>query len=385
MTLVAWSKPRGHWYHFLMYGQSLSVGYYGHQAISQWQPFHNRTFRNGPAGVLQDDMWGSYWLLEDGVETPVAYTCNKISEHSGWQMFGSTAGELNQVINGLEKGSLRYDLLFDHVMNARVLASQRNASYSIAAIGFLQGYTDQFLGVKTQQEYYDDLIQLQSAVSADLGNTIQQWLQIPFFIHQISTHVGIGKRNVTLAQLEAHETSEHIHISHPIYPIETYDGIHHTNYGYAVAGHYLARAFNAVVVDKGIWTGLTPTNVSANGQTIEVTLVVPEPPIVFDPEDRFPPIQDEGFAVEDDGGQLTINSVAITGDDTLEITINRNLTSNPHLRYALDYQHTDLSEKKIKDGAMGKLTDSDETWYKWNGYEHRLNNWCLHFDKVITT
>ena len=103
---------------------------------------------------------------------------------------------------------------------------------------------------------------------------------------------------------------------------------------------------------------------------------VPVPPLVMDTTLVSDPGKN-GFAWADDGPSTpTIESVVITGPDTVVITLSAAPTgAKPRLRYAFTGVSGALGGPTT--GPRGNLRDSDATPSP-EGY--KLYNWCVHFE-----
>jgi hypothetical protein len=105
-------------------------------------------------------------------------------------------------------------------------------------------------------------------------------------------------------------------------------------------------------------------------------MFVPAPPLVIDTTLVTDPGKN-GFEWKDDGPATpTIASVAVTGPDTVVITLSAvPVGANHRLRYAFTGVSGALGGPTS--GPRGNLRDSDAT-PSAEGY--KLYNWCVHFD-----
>lgn len=388
--------------HFIFSGQSLSVGATGLPVISTTQPYGNLTFAGGPRSDL-DELTSFKPLIEDGNPAPDGNTnrgetvCSgaanfvtelidsedgiKHTDHH-YDMLSSTVGHGGYKIRELNKGTPWYQYLVSHIQAGFDLSVVDKKSFALQAIGWLQGENDQFDGSKPRGEYKDDLIQYQKDVQADARSITGQDQRVPLFSYQLACYVrnGGAYRNVTLAQLDASEQHSDVYIAAPMYHVQyATDNVHLTNVGYKHIGHYFGKVYKRVVFDRKEWKPLSPVSVKAQGQIISVEMHVPVPPIKLDTQ-TLPLTQDYGFAVEDDTGLLTIESVEVIGANRVKIIVNRPLGLNPYLRYGLDYIAPGLSHSN---GGSGNLRDSDPLVFTHDSTDYPLFNWCVMFEKEI--
>jgi hypothetical protein len=377
--------------HFLFSGQSLSIGAQGLPILSTTQPYDNKTFEGGPRSQsYQLNAFIDLVEFEDGTrgETPCSGAANYVVElagaHAVHDMISSTVGEGGYKIRQLNKGSAQYQLLLDHVQAGMDLSGAEGKTYSVRVIGWLQGESDQVGGAKPRLEYKNDLIEYQQDVDHDVKAITGQVENVPLISYQLSCYVARGGnyRNVTLAQLDACEESERITLCSPTYPFPyNADLVHMTNIGYLWVAHYFGKVYHDVVVERKPWMPLSMKSIVVqNGPQGDVVIVefhVPEPPLVLDTT-NLPAAQDYGFVIEDDAGRLAIKSVEVIEPTKIRIIVNRKLTTNPRLRYALDYLGPGML---LNDGASGNLRDSDSRSFLFDTKRYRLYNWCVAFDK----
>ncbi len=391
--------------HFLFSGQSLSVGAQGLPALSTTQPYENKTFFGGPRSS-STQLGSLIDLIEfesrSGVrgrgETPCSGAANYVTElllspsitaaaADSFDMISSTAGFGGYTIRQLIKGTPAYGLLLDHIGAGFNLSAAAGRTYTVGALGWLQGENDQARGTKSRLEYKHDLINYQADVDADAKRITGQKADVILLSYQLSGYVALGGdcRNVTLAQLDACEANPCITIVSPTYPFPfVSDRVHLTNVGYCWIGHYFGKVYKQLIVDRKPWIPLSPKRIerfvaSPGTAGILVEFNVPEPPLVLDTV-NLGEATDYGFAVEDGGGAHTIKSVAVIDATRIQILLDRPLVGNAMLRYALDCQGAGLN---LSDGGSGNLRDSDGRTFTIGLTSYNLFNWCVAFEKPI--
>lgn len=373
-------------YHLLLYGQSLSVGLYGYSPISKFQPFKNLTFEGGPISVTDDVFTGTKWLLESTLETPCSGAANYAAEQTGDRFFTSTAGKSGYIIDALKKGSAWYQWPLKNLQYGHSRVKQIGARYRMSAICWMQGTHDQIFADTTREDYKAALKQLRVDLQADSHSFTGDNHTIPLFTYQLSVGPTEGEEEITLAQLDASEEDNNIYMVTPMYPFPTYDWVHLTNMYYYLLGQYFGRAVKKVIFDQQDWIPLQPSSITVSGLDITATFDVPNTPLVLD-TDIVPTTADYGFSVFDDGGQKTISDVQLQSTNQIKITVTTALGSNPKLRYALDYLGDGMSLGGSYGGGSGNLRDSSpDVWNYGRVFDPvPMYNWCVHFDKPITT
>jgi hypothetical protein len=141
-------------------------------------------------------------------------------------------------------------------------------------------------------------------------------------------------------------------------------------------GEDYAKVYRRVILEGQAWEPVRPKTVTRAGAVVTVTMHVPAPPLVLDTTLVTEPGK-FGFEWADDGPTTpTIASVALSGDDTVVVTLSAAPTAaHPRLRYA--YTGTGGALAGPTTGPRGNLRDSDGTPSR-NGY--KLYNWAVHFE-----
>ena len=152
------------------------------------------------------------------------------------------------------------------------------------------------------------------------------------------------------------------------------DGVHLSNEGYRHMGEDYAKVYRHVILEGKTWEPLRPKTVARAGAVITVKMHVPAPPLVMDTT----LVSDPGNKGFEWAGAETIASVAISGPDTLVITLSAAPAAGGRLRYAFTGTSGALGGPTT--GPRGNLRDSDATPSRF-GYP--LHNWCIHFDQAV--
>jgi len=371
-------------HHVLGTGQSLASGTLGSPALSTSQPYANRMF---DTGVLPGAPRVTTFvpLVERSVETMSSSFANlvtKLARDNGGShdLLVSAYALGGAPYASMKKGTPAYAVTIAQANAGLAIARASGITYDVTAVTSADGGGDH----DTKNTHLaDDLAQWQQDFETDLRAITGQATPIPLFNTQYSswTESGAPTSPIPIAQLRAHvEHPGKVIVVGPRYPfLYGPDGVHLTNEGYRMMGEYYARAYRRVVVERGTWEPLRPKSVTRAGAVVTVRFLVPAPPLVFDTTRASDP-GNMGFEYVDDGPATpTITGVAITGADTVAVTLSAAPAgANRRIRYA--YTGTQGAPAGLQTGARGNLHDSDATPSR-SGYA--LFDWCVHFDEAV--
>ncbi len=419
--------------HVLITGQSNSVANSGIPVLSTTQPFSNLMFNTGVmpmtgcdgAGCRAFDPPSSFVPLVEGdrffgygVETAGAGLANEVTHLAKGHYRGVIAGlpdghDVLVSLHGrsgntywcLRKGGCNYkagylapfDQGMMEVTEAKKIAAAANKSYVVRAVASIHGESDHYSYTEGSQEfpiagsdgtpnkitsYADAMIEWQEDYESSVKAITGQTQPVPLFISQISGWNDTQYSKVAQFQLDAHiRAPGKVILIGPSYQLGTdkNDCRHFTNHGERRLGEYFAKVYARVVFEGKHWEPLRPKAVTRDGAVITVKFHVPVPPIVIDTE-RVAEIASYGFTYADGSGAApAISNVAVTGPDTVQITLASAPTGEgKHLMYAQN--QVPFTCIGTPDGARGNLRDSDATPSQ-SGYD--LHNWAVHFDVPV--
>lgn len=370
-------------HHVLGTGQSLASGSGGAPPLSSTQPYDNRMFTTG---VLAggSGLTAFVPLVERDVETmssSFASLVTKLTREAGGEhdMLVSVHAVGGAPYRIMKKGMPAYAVSIAQVNAGLGVARAQGLAYDVTAVTSADGGGDH---VDKNTHLADDLAEWQHDYETDVAAITGQSTPVPLFNTQYSSWTEYDRSSpIPIAQLRAHvEHPGKVIVVGPRYAfLYGPDGVHLTNEGYRQMGEYYARAYRRVVVEHGTWEPLRPKTVTRTGAVITVHFLVPAPPLVFDTKLATNP-GNMGFEYADDGPATpTITGVAITGADTVAVTLSAEPTAaNRRIRYA--YTGTLGAHAGLQTGAHGNLRDSDTTPSR-NGYP--LYDWCVHFDEPV--
>jgi hypothetical protein len=377
--------------HVLSTGQSLSVGSSGTPPLSTTQPYANTMFSRGlqPGGTMLTDFAP---LVEATVETMSAGMANLVTKMAreellvgqpdgkkSHDMLFSLHGIGGTAYVGLKKGTGAFTNGMAQAKAGFDLAKAMNKSYVVRAVTNVHGESDH---IAANANYEADLVQWQSDYEKDVQAITGQTDPIPMLHTQMSSWTKFNSpvSVIPIMQLAASVKSNgKIVMVGPKYHVEYVgDGVHLTAKGYRQMGEDYAKVYRKVILEGKKWEPLRPISVTRVGAVITVKFVVPSPPLVLDTTLVTDPGKN-GFEYFDTVTPPAIQSVALTGPDTVTITLaSEPIGTNRRLRYA--YTGTVGANAGATTGPRGNLRDSDPTVSRNN---EKLYNWCVHFDELV--
>lgn len=373
--------------HVLGTGQSLSLGAMGTPALTREQPYDNLMFDTGleapgaPSALVP--LVESNTFLGVPVETPSSSFANSIARRTNGQhpILMSLHGLSGASYPMVGKGTGPYLRGLAQVSKAKELATAQGRKYTVRAVNAVHGESD---GWKNWNVDYDKaLVEWQSAFEHDIKQITGQEADIPMFHSQYSawTPMETEPTNVIPGlQLAAHKAAPgKVVLVGPKYQLPyAQDGFHLSNEGYRWLGEYYAKAYAQQVIEGKRWEPVRPKNVARSGASITITFFVPAPPLVLDTQLVADP-GNFGFEAVDESGAIPIAKVAVTGPDTVTITLEREPSSSSgRIRYAWSGVPGKMGGRL--EGPRGNLRDSDQTP---SLYGNKLYDWCLHFEEAL--
>jgi hypothetical protein len=364
------TNPDPHAYqHFIIYGQSLSVGQESFYPISVENVAGNY--------MIGDQMWinlGNSNLNElkplvasrtisynKTCENPLIAAVNHIRKKQEQdfpaienRFIATSCGTGAQPIENLSKGSERglYEKDFlTAIKQGKKLTAKTGSTITAPAIFWMQGENDYNSTKLPKEEYKDALVLLKNDMQADIMETYRQNDKPVFFTYQTGGVWTNGNREllIGMAQLEVSNQYDDIICVGPTYQL-SFSNNHLCSNGSRWYGEYMAKVYYKTQVLGEKFKPLQPKALYRDAQNPKKVIVqyhVPEPPLVFDTF-ILEKYQNYGFSLYMDNGKQTITDVQIAGD-CVEITCANNLTGNLEVIYG---------EKNTLNGH-GNLRDSD--------------------------
>ncbi|WP_025903280.1 sialate O-acetylesterase [Tatumella sp. UCD-D_suzukii] len=361
------------------YGQSLSMGAYGAPALSLTQPFNNVMFKGG---VLGTDYSAFAPLVEATQETVCSCAANYFDLASqkengigagNFVTLTSAPGAPGQRITQLNKGTDRYDkYLLPQIKGGYAL----NNDLHIDTVFWMQGEADSGDGdyhVETLESYKALFTALINDINADVKAATSQENPVIFLTYQHSSYTQEGNTQEAFLQME--QEDDRVYVIFPTYFLpHISDRLHLTSVGYKWAGSYFGRARKQILIDKIKPKRIRAISATHYGNKIHVKFIVPNPPLSFDTL-LMPETENYGFCVKSGDDILSVQSLSVSGGDTVIITMSENIVGdNIQVRYAYDYN----GANQLK-GSSGNLTDSCEDYVIISGNKYPMPYVCPHF------
>ena len=375
-------------------GQSLAEGAAGTPVLSTSQPYSNRGFSQNSfsmsnAYISTRKFFNLVPYVEQGNETLGAGFANFQSglwraDHSGDKTKDLVISKY--AIGGVgiayiaKGGTSGYAESIESVGSAIAISPDYfTAGTIVPGIICVNGEND-----LSSTTFQADIEKFQSDYDGDIKALTGQAETVSMFHSQASfwgsDYNGLVRSPI--AQLAAHEANplKHVLVC-PKYRFSYADGIHLTNASYRWLGEMYAKAWDKVINRGQAWSPLRPLSISRAGTVITVTFTGNVGNIQFDTATVTDPNAKRGFEYTDDSSPPAISSVAITGSNTLTVTLASTPTgANKTLKYAMTSYGGSGDRGGPTTGPRGCLCDSDPA-VSPNGYD--LRNWCVHFSKPV--
>lgn len=411
--------------HVLSTGQSNAVANDGKPVLSTTQPYGNLMFDSGIMtgsgcdgdGCTHYDKPVSFLPLVEGdtffspIETMSAGLANQSSKLAKETYLAGKPVSTHDILvslhgrsgNGywcLRKGSCAwwpgrgYIQPFAEgmmqVADGLALSKTAGKTYVVRAVTAIHGEHDHYGnenyfplpgtdGQSTVVDYGHGLEEWQRDYEAGAKAITGQAIPVPLLVSQYSHWNDRPTTKIAYEQVAAHVRSKgKVVVIGPTYALPyTSTCLHFTGAGERQLGEYFAKAYARIVLAGKPWEPLRPIAITIQGNVVTAKFLVPKPPLVLDTQKVSNP-GNYGFELADDSGAPpAITGVAITGPDTVTITLASAPTgANKRLRYAYTFNGCGGSGTM----ARGNLRDSDDTQSQ-NGYD--LSNWSVHFDEPI--
>jgi len=431
--------------HVLSTGQSNAVTNGGTPVLSTTQPFGNLSFNTGvmpmsscnanvcrvyqtPSGfkpLVEGDQFFGY-----GVETLSSGMANQITQ-LGLDRFlvGKPQHDVLVTLHGrsgnaypcLRKGGCTwfndpqqlkpFAQAMMEVADAKALAAALGKTYVVRAVTVIHGESDHYspgifplVGTdgtpNALLNYADALIEWQRDYEAGVKAITGQTEPVPLFLVQMHGWVGDSSTNksvIPMNQLAGHVRAPgKVVLVAPQYPVEFkyQDSIHLSTAAGRRLGEYFAKAYASVIMAGKPWEPVRPIRIQRQGNILDVTFVMPVPPLVLDVTNVTNP-GNFGFNFTDNSGATpAITNVVLTGPDTVQVTLSQ-APSDAATKY-LSYAHIRAfgpARGGPTTGTRGNLRDSDTTPTRYPNYPAQgdspptpnlpLYNWGVTFNELV--
>lgn len=381
-------------HHYLMAGQSLSVGGGGSPELARVDRT-DETFAAGlGAGVGATNLLGTiamptvgdYRILYSAMAQLKFLIQTDARFENDHHLFASGHGRVGLRVDELSKGTDAYADGMWQVEEAARIADARSVRHQIEALLWIQGEADWNTDLALIKARITQLI---ADYRLDIAARNGQEHVPPFVSYQCSSEQWFApagqpyERRVARSILELVEERSDILCFAPTYHMDYSDGVHMLGDSYAHMGQHLGRVLYELRYRSGSWTGFRPRIIRRAGDRAALAhFHVPVAPIVFR-TDRVSDPGNYGFTADDQSGDLPIVKVVIGGPETVRVVFGRAIVGNATLSYA-DVAAPGTSAGRLT-GPRGCLFDSDWTlsYDPIRAWDGKLANPCMAFTKPI--
>jgi hypothetical protein len=410
------TQPAKTYEHFIIYGQSLSVGYQSYPTLSTqnlpgnymigdqvWKNYGNNfdyTQFNPLVGSIDNAEKNNANIMNrsagTSAECPLISTVNHLQlKNPGNNILATSCGTGGRTIEQLSKECQQnsyYSVDFlSSIYTAKEISNFTNSKISCPAIIYMQGENNYSVvttpggvgltvGVNATGDknlYKSFLLTLKNNMQTDIQNLYQQTEKPLFISYQVGAQYTRGKElTIGMAQLEASNENDDVICAGPVYPM-TDRGGHLDSNGYRWYGELLGKVFYETKVLNKVFRPLQPSEISRTNLSNQLKLKfnVTHLPLVMDGL-TIAKVTNYGFDVWLNNVQQTITAVSVVGDcvyltcqlpligDVEVIYAGSNTSGSGNLRdsdpYQAFFKYTDL-DKKNDDGSFFYPRDATET------------------------
>ena len=413
--------------HIIFYGQSLSMGWEAEEALT--------TDSVPRTWMIGDRVWINQWNNGEVLLSPLKATksplcgespavasvhdlrifLDKAMPNNQVDLIATNCGEGGRSIERLSKESTNgenyYNTLFMMTINrAKTIANASAKTISCPVIVWMQGeynyvnlagegLTSGSNATNDKDAYKAYLLALKNNMQADIMSTYNQSKKPLFLMYQVGgAYINLDTMPINMSMLEFAQENDDVILMNPTYGLPDYGGGHLSSNGYRWYGEHIAKAmFHALFEQRrDVVVKAEEVELSTDKSKIYVHCAVPNPPLVIDTY-TTPTTTAYGFKVADDSGLVNIDSVNIIDGTTLELSLNRAVTTNAYVTYAgkdrdgtgnvrdserwsSKYFYTDESSYTKKPTFTPKLQDGITPIYN---KKYPMQNWLVAFYKKL--
>ncbi len=297
-------------------------------------------------------------------------------------------------------GTSSYRGAITAAINGKSAATALSRNYYLDAVVVTHGESDFGNPVNaTAAAYAANLLQWQTDFTADLNGRSLHTGEVPLIIDQMNSWTGFGSPSWTTPTVggqgptypvgapigqwqAARDNPTKIYLCTAKYMLPYYsDGIHLTNVSSRWLGAMQGRCVDRIVRQGLPWRPVVPGSITRSGAVVTLTYHVPAGSLTLDTTNvTMSPAGNYGFEwYEESGSGTTISSVAVTGANTVAITLSGTPTgTNQRIRYA--YTGVRYNQAGPTTGPRGNLRDT-ETATSIDG--DPLWDWGVSFDEPV--
>lgn len=349
LNFVGLYSQADHYQHFIMYGQSLSVGHQSYPVLSTENHANNY--------MIGNQIWNNYNNTKDYnkfnplvgnicaistnqpktresgciAECPLLGTVNhlQLKQPSIGKIVATSCGTSGRSIEDLSKESQVKDHYKDFgsaIEDAKRIANKNNVSIECPVIFWMQGewnYQGYSSGLTAgskptadKEEYKKLFRTLKNNMQTDVVNQYSQSYTPPFITYQVGVQYTKGRYlPIGMAQLELANEESDVICAGPVYQM-TDRGGHLDGNGYRWYGEMLAKVYYKTQILKEQFSPLQPESILRdveNRNRIIVKYSVPKLPLVLDTL-TLNKQKDYGFVLYKNGIVQTLAKIEVEND-----------------------------------------------------------------------
>jgi hypothetical protein len=393
-------------------GQSLAVGDHGTPVKSTTQPYHNLKLSTGNVAWPVDPTnaalsmvplvepigrsaptYPSSWPTNISGETYHSCMGNQITalvQAASGKDFISEQGEFGEngqcmkflIKNAVPSGvnGRSYAAALVEVKAVTRLAKAAGKTYGVGAICMVHGECD-----AGNSNYESDMHQLWLDYNTDIPAITGQTQTIQMLVSQQNSTNDRSASTLAQWKIGADYPGD-IACVGPKYEYPSADGTHETTDGYQQLGEKFGQVYYQRIVLGNVWQALSPISATRSGAVITLVFHVPVPPLTWETTFQAPHQSiaewknGKGFEVRTASGNVTINSVAISGD-SVQITCASAVAAGTFVDYALNADPARMSTPFAGLTRWGLLRDSDP--FVGAITKKAQPNYCVAFEMAV--
>lgn len=340
----------------------------------------------------------NYYEKQDGTDGETRYGqflkmyCTDIPADEFW--VACTVGIGAQPYEQLCRGQAPFFNIAHYLGRLALGAAANDWEFDVAAWFWCQGGAN---SGDTFEQYYDKMVEYKGDLD-ELLDTMFEMSPRPIFMSQELHNTSNADMSVARAQLHFCLDTSDAYMTAPEYIFYSShdwltlhpgsgapdDTTHIFALGQAWSGAYLDRA-KRVLDDEEEWAPLHCTGASRSGAVVTLTFNSTDPTIELPLVLGGSHIQNTadgnwGIVYSDagDGNSVSIDSMAVVGDDTIEITLTDTPTGTEQvIRIGMGETADSASTQGPITGARNGIRDSNSETVTIGGYELTMYNHCV--------
>jgi hypothetical protein len=389
-----------------VYGQSLALGEEA-QLVTNFDSLRI-LYINKVLSVNMDEKFGyfSNSIFKQNIKKMLNYK-KRIFETSAYGIGEYTAGRWLKMdnqdslisvfpegqgatgIDYLNTNSAPYSKLLEEIKDACHLATSRHCTLVIPAFCWLQGEND--IVHNTGKGYKQKLLHFRAQFERDVKQLTHQTQPVKCILYQScclslsdnkfnALNYVCPQMEIPQVQMELVRDDDNFCASGPTYPYTVIrecvhpDGVSQKRMGY-LEGISLEK-----VLRRAKSRGVTPSQLTVSGNTIEITFNVENPPLSFDTV-QVKYVSNDGFSVISKANKDILKSVRVIGGNKV-LLICSSSPKGCNVRYGVN---GDYWKSGNQHGPRGNLRDSQGDKYRCTiqGKTYRIDNWGYMFVKSL--